>query len=460
MASFAHLAHGVSVGREDLPIPVELSGLGAAVVLILSFLGLAALWRRPQLQEPRERTVAQLPGRPLEILGGLVGLGLFGLLIYAGLAGVQNQQENITPVFVYVHFWVGLPLLSLFLGDVFRALNPWRALGRAAGWLGTRLVGGEAPAPLSYPGRLGRWPAALGILGFAWVELVAPWGQDPSALALCMLGYAAVMLVGMTLYGVEPWTRNADAFSVYFGLFAGLSALRWEAGRLQLRRPLAGVAQLVAIPGTVALLVVAIGTTSFDGFTGGPIWTGGDADGWQGLAVTLTDAFAGLGLPQDSALQLAFTVGLLLAVAVIGAFYRLGIAGVRTVDRARDAPALAGTFAHTLVPIALAYVVAHYFSLVAFTGQATAYLASDPLGTGADLFGTATATIDYTILSAAAIWYVQLGVLIVGHVAGLALAHDRALALYGDGRLATRSQLWMLTVMVGFTSLALYLLSA
>jgi hypothetical protein len=112
------------------------------------------------------------------------------------------------------------------------------------------------------------------------------------------------------------------------------------------------------------------------------------------------------------------------------------------------------------VPIALAYLLAHYFSLLAFTGQATAYLASDPLGTGADLFGTAAATIDYTILSASAIWYVQLGALILGHVAGLVLAHDRALALYGDNKVATRSQYWMLAVMVGFTSLALYLLSA
>ena len=460
MASFVQLAHGVSIGREDLTIPVELFNLGAAIVLILSFLGLAVLWRRPELQEPHERTVAQLPRRPLAILCGLVGLGLFGLLTYAGLAGAQNQQENITPTFVYVHFWVGIPLLSLFLGDVFGALNPWRALGRAAGWLGTRIVGGDAPPPLSYPQRLGRWPAVVGLLAFAWVELVASWGQDPSALALCMLGYAAVMLVGMTLFGIEPWTRNADAFSVYFGLFAALSPLRWEAGRLNVRRPLAGVAQLVALPGTVALLVVMIGSTTFDGFTGGPIWTGGDADGWQGLAVTFTDAFAGLGFAQDTALELAFTLGLALAVLAVGGFYRLGIAGVCTVDRTRPAPALAVTFAHTLVPIALAYLLAHYFSLLAFTGQATAYLASDPLGTGANLFGTATATIDYTILSASAIWYVQLGALIVGHVAGLVLAHDRALALYGDGSLATRSQYWMLAVMVGFTSLALYLLSA
>jgi hypothetical protein len=180
MASFVQFAHGVGIGREDLPIPVELFNLGAAVVLILSFLGLAVLWRRPQLQAPHERTVTRLPRRPLEVLGGLVGLGLFGLLVYAGLAGAQNQQENITPTFVYVHFWVGIPLLSLLLGDVFRAFNPWRALGRAAGWLGTRIVGGDAPPPLTYPQRLGRWPAAVGLLGFAWIELVAPGARIPA----------------------------------------------------------------------------------------------------------------------------------------------------------------------------------------------------------------------------------------------------------------------------------------
>ncbi len=112
------------------------------------------------------------------------------------------------------------------------------------------------------------------------------------------------------------------------------------------------------------------------------------------------------------------------------------------------------------MPIALAYVVAHYFSLLAYQGQAVAYLASDPLGDGSDLLGTASASIDYSIIDANGIWYVQVGALVLGHVAGLVLAHDRALALYRNGRDATRSQYWMLAVMVGFTSLGLWLLSA
>jgi hypothetical protein len=134
---------------------------------------------------------------------------------------------------------------------------------------------------------------------------------------------------------------------------------------------------------------------------------------------------------------------------------------MRSVDRDHLPAALARRFVHSLVPIAIAYVVAHYFSLLMYQGQAMAYLVSDPLGNGSDLFGTAARTIDYSLVSATGVWYVQVGALVLGHVAGLALAHDRALVVYDDDpRDATRSQYWMLAVMVAFTSLGLWLLSA
>ena len=114
---------------------------------------------------------------------------------------------------------------------------------------------------------------------------------------------------------------------------------------------------------------------------------------------------------------------------------------------------------HTLVPIALVYVAAHYLTFFLFEGQAVTYLASDPFGQGWDLFGTASAAIDYSLVGQTAAWYVQVGFVVAGHVAGLILAHDRALVLYGQAQLAVRSQYWMLGVMVGFTSLALWLLA-
>jgi hypothetical protein len=448
----AALAHGL-VGRTDLPIPRWLFAWGAAVVLVVSFVALATLWPTPRLERAREKPRLRVPAAALEPLCGLVGIAAFAVCIYAGFAGTQTPTANLLPTVIYVLFWVGLPFLSVLLGDVWAPFNPWRALARGVGWMAKRVGGGAMPEPLPYPERVGRWPAAAGIVAFAWVELVYANRDVPSTLAIMALAYAAVQLLGMSLYGVEPWTRRADAFSVYFNLLSRLSPLRWVRGRLSTRAPLAGVVALTPVAGTVALLCAMIGTTSFDGFSQGPTW--------NSIAPHLQRGFIDIGLNQEHALEAAFTVGLAGVLLAVGGLYRLGVTGMRGVGRRRrDVNELARAFVHSLVPIAFAYVVAHYFSLLAYQGQAAAFLVSDPLGNGSDLFGTAGSTIDYNVISATGIWYVQVGALVLGHAAGLTLAHDRALTMWSDAREAMRSQYWMLGVMVCFTSLGLWLLSA
>lgn len=448
----AALAHGL-VGREDLPIPKWLFGWAAAVVLVASFVGLAVLWPKPRLEQPSERRVAAIP-RVLDPLAGLIGVALFGLVLYAGFEGNQTPTNNFTPTFIYVLFWVGLAVLSPLFGDVFKAFNPWRAFARAVAWVAGKLSRGDLPAPMAYPAKLGRWPAALGILAFVWVELVYSAGDDPSNLAVLALVYAAVQLVGMSLYGIETWNRYGDGFGVYFGLFARISPLRWAREGLFVRKPLSGLTTLDVVPGTVALLCVIIGTTSFDGFSGGPAWST--------IVDGLIDFWRSVGFGQNTALELSLTVGLVAACLIVAGLYRLGVLGMQSVDPRDLTPTsvVAGRFAHSLVPIGLAYVIAHYFSLLAYDGQRIGYLMSDPLGTGENLFGTNTVTVDYTWISATQIWYVQVAALVIGHVAGLVLAHDRALVSFGDSRTATRSQYWMLAVMIAFTSLGLWLLSA
>jgi hypothetical protein len=308
------------------------------------------------------------------------------------------------------------------------------------------------PAPLAYPERLGRWPAAVGVLVFAWFELAYQGGDSPRVVALAAFGYSAVTFIGMAMYGVEPWIRRAETFSVYFNLFARLSPWERRERDIGLRPPLAGLAKLEALPGTTTLLAVMIGTVTFDGASEGPVW--------QAVGPPLQRMLAGVVLPPVVAGEVATTVGLLVAVGLILGLYRLGVAGARSVGGAHSADRLARAFAHSLVPIALVYAAAHYMTLLIFQGQALGYLASDPLGVGWNLFGTAELAIDYTVIGAAAVWYLQVGIVVAGHVAALVLAHDRALVLYdGQGRLAVRSQYWMLTVMVGFTCLALLLLS-
>lgn len=446
-------AHGL-VGRQDLPIPRWLFAWGAAAVLVISFVALATLWPKPRLERvppTAGRRLLAVPRRPAEIVCGTLGVLAFVAVVYAGFAGTQTETANLAPTSIYVIFWVGFPLLSLLFGDVFRAFNPWRAVGRVAGSLVQRFGGRATPEPLAYPERLGRWPAAVGIMVFAWVELVYSGRYDPSQLATMALAYAAFQLVGMSLYGVQTWTARADAFGVAFNLYGRIAPLHFEGGVLRTRPWLSGLPRLTAVPGTVALLCVMIGTTSFDGFSLGSTWSD--------LAPRLQDRFVDLGFSLEHALELAFTVGLVAVVLLVSGLYRIGIAGMRSVGGTSSGAELAGRFVHTLVPISLAYVIAHYVSSVLYQGQAMAYLISDPLGDGSDLFGTADRTIDYFI-SATGIWYVQVAALVLGHAAGLVLSHDRALVLYRRPRDATRSQYWMLAIMVGFTSLGLWLLSA
>jgi hypothetical protein len=443
-------AHGIGQ-RADLPIPEWLFGWGAALVLIVSFVALAILWPKPQLQEPHRTRVGRVPVF-VDVVCGAIGVALFGLAVYSGLAGTQTSSANLTPTLVYVVFWVGLVVGSVLFGDIFGAFSPWRSVARGVSWLSERF-GSRPPAAIPYPEWLGRWPAAVGIVAFAWLELAYQEGSDPSTLAVLAVAYALVQLAGMSFFGIDAWTKRADAFGVYFNLFARLSAWERDDDRvLYLRRPLSGVTSLDPVPGTVAVMCAAIGTTSFDGFSQGKTWAS--------LSEDLQQPFLDLGFSASTALELAATIGLVTAVFIVAGLFRLGIAGMHTVGKGHSTRELARDFAHTLAPIACAYVLAHYFSLLIFQGQAMAFLASDPLGDGSDIFGTASATIDYNAIRPQTIWYVQVGALVVGHVAGLILAHDKAIAIYKDPREATRSQYWMLMIMIGFTSLGLWLLSA
>jgi hypothetical protein len=444
------IAHGI-VGRADLPIPEALFGAAAAAVLVVSFLALAAGWSRPRLEDPPERPLVPVP-RLAEALAGLLGLAAFAVTVYAGLAGTESPQDNLAPTAVYVGVWLGVPFASLLLGDVFRAFSPWRAAGRAVGWVVARLSRGAPPEPLRYPDRLGHWPAAAGLFAFAVCELCWAAAGEPRTLAVLMLVYFAIQLVGMSLYGVEAWTRRADALGVWFSLVARLAPLDRRAdGRLVVRPPVAGAAAVVALPGTIALLLISIGSTGFDGAKEGPLVAG--------VVPDVQRAVADAGVSLGTALELTFAAGLLVSIAVVAAVWWLGMEGMPRAELRLGRAELARRFAHTLVPIAVAYVVAHYFSLLAYNGQDLWRLANDPLGDGSNLFGGAGAGIDYSVVSATGIWYVQVGALVTGHVAALVLAHDRALTVYGSARAAARSQIVMLALMVAFTTLGLWLLS-
>jgi hypothetical protein len=450
------------VGRQDLPIPEWLFAWGASLVLIVSFVALSVAWHRARFEDDGWRPLGPAVSRAVvnpvtETVAGLVGLFLLGVVVWSGLQGTEAPDRNFSVTFVFVTAWLGLVVASVLLGDVFRAFNPWRAVARASGGVFKLVAGQSPPPPLRYPERLGRWPAVVAILAFVWFELV--YGQSgfqtvgltPNSVAVATLAYTAYTFVAMALFGSERWLDRGEAFSVYFGMFSRLAPFEVREGRLGVRKWLAGTTSWVAAPGSVALVLLTIGATTFDGGSEGAL-----ADPISSVFDWLRDA----GLGPVAALRASNTLFLALTLAFVAGLFWAGIYGMHTVKAAFSTRRLGSLFAHAFIPIALAYLVAHYFSLVVFQEQAQfTYLLSDPLGEGKDYFGTAGGGIDYGLISATAVWYVQVAVLVIGHVTALVLGHDRAIKIYGDTRLAARSQYWMLALMVAFTSLGLYLLS-
>ncbi len=448
-------AHGLSGGRQ-LPIPEWLFGWAAAIVLVVSFVGLSVLWTRPRLEALANGRSVAVPvwlRRIGRVLLGTLGVALYGTTVWAGLSGTENVQANLAPTMVFVAFWVGIPVLSVFFGDVWRALSPWRAIADLSRWM-TRAAEADLPRPITWPARLGVWPAAAVLLAFGWLELAAGNRDDPALLGLVALLYGAVMLIGTGVFGTVFLDR-ADGFGRYFHLASTLSPVYWRDGRLGLRVPGSGLAQVTSTPGLPAVVLVLIGTTTFDGLSGGEAWTSNGA-----LGPALEDLFVDAGLTVNAAATAADTVGLALCVALVSTFVLLGISGMRRAARSGpSASELLHRFAPSFVPIALGYAIAHYIALLAINGQALGFLLSDPRGTGSDYFGTAGWGIDYGVLSPEATWYLQVLALVGGHVLGLIAAHDIALKTFRRPRTAARSQYWMLAVMVAFTSLGLWLLS-
>jgi hypothetical protein len=457
MFLFAHAL----VARQDLPIPAWLFAWAASVVLIVSFFALSAGWRTPRLEQDNWRPFGEglsraLLNRGTEVLAGAIGVFLLGVAVWSGLHGTEDPTTNFSLTFLFVTCWLGFPLFSVLVGDVFRPFNPWRAIGRVFGGA-FQAFAGQRAAHLAYPEWLGRWPAAAGLVAFVWLEIVygasgVSVGLTPHEAGIAALAYSGYTLAMMALFGAEEWASRGETFSVYFNMFSQLAPLEVRDGRLGRRRPFSAATRWATVPGSVAMVVASIATTSFDGAQEGAL-----KDAINSTFNRLVDAGASL----SNALRMTDSIYIAVCLLGVAALFLLGVQGMRTVRNAPPARRLRSGFAHTLIPIAFAYLVAHYFSLFVFQEQAQfTYLLSDPLGNGSDIFGTASRGIDYGLIGATGVWYVQVAALVTGHVCGLTMAHDRAIAWWEDYRQASRSQYWMLAVMVGFTCFGLYLLSS
>jgi len=423
-------------------------------VLVLSFLALGVLWKRPQLERraagrplsPGLERFVRSPG--LRAVLGLVSAGLLTLVFLTALIGEPSSAQNLAPTFVYVIFWLGLVPVQLLLGNVWPAVNPWLAIANGVVWVWARLGRTWTP-PLTYPERLGVWPAAFLLFCFAALELCYAEPASPRALALAIALYSYATWFGMAAYGRRTWAERGEAFTVYFGLLARIAPFGERDGRLVVRAPLSGLARRETTPGVLAFIAVMLGSVGFDGLSRSPFWQNlrADLEGPYLLDAPGTAELVATGLAL---------AGLVACILVVALAYLAAIRIARTM--VGEARPLAAEFVLSLVPIALVYAVAHYFTLLVIQGQYTLTLASDPFGYGWDLFGTVDYSPNIAPFSPNTVWYVQVGALVGGHVAGLAVAHDRAVTILGE-RDALRSQYAMLGLMVVYTVGGLWLLS-
>jgi hypothetical protein len=435
------LAHGVG-SREDLPIPYLFALIGAAFAVLASFLVLLLLWREPRLDpDGAGRPLPAGVQRALDSSLTRSALRALGLLAtsYVVLAMVFGHDDALNPTAatVYVLFWVGVPLLSLLLGPVWRLTNPIRTLQLVL----ARLVRADPVAGLApLPRWLGYWPAALSLLSFVWLELVPRESNTTlPTLRLYFACYLAVHLFAATYFG-SRWFDRGDGFEVFSSLLGRLSVIgRRGDGRLVVRNPLDGVAGIARAPGLFAIVGVLLGSTVFDSLSAHLAWID----------------FVSTG-PLPS--RVASTLGLVVTVAVVTAAFT-GASALTGVGAGRRPLDTAGEFAHTIVPIVAGYFIAHYWSLLVIVGQQAVIQLSDPLGTGANWLGTGGRAADPLLAGATTTAVIQVSAVVVGHVVGVVLAHDRAIALL-PRRHAVMGQIPLLVLMVAYTVTGLVLLFA
>lgn len=440
--------------RYDLPVPLGYFVVGAALTVALSLVVAAVFVREASRGEAEgARTVSLGPLLPLlHATGRVLGIVLLCAVVVAGLYGTRNPEMNLAPVLVWIIWWVGLSYAVACFGNFWPALDPWRTLfdgldalarrrGRAAG----------IALGMAWPARLGAWPAVFLLLLFVWLEVIYPRSALPSQLAWLALAWSALTLAGMVCFGRETWQRNADVFSIYFstlGRFAPVVA--GSDGRsITLRLPGRGLIVAGLDTAAMAAFVIAMLTTVlFDGL----LTT-------QGMVMVRHAVVAWFPVLANDQGYVLGTAGLVGVWLLFGGAFLLACAVTARLVPSQPTLAVASRFAATLVPIAIAYNVAHYFSYLVVHGQLLIPLLSDPLGLGWNLFGTARYFPDIAVIDARTTWQLAIGAIVAGHVISIWLAHRLALRVFGMPRRAVLATIPLTVLMVAYTAVSLLILA-
>lgn len=424
--------------------------VGATWALTFTFALVAFAWRRPRFDplkpaHPLPATLTTLvDSRVVRGIAAATALAFAGWVLLAGLWGPQTQANALPGVF-YVLLWVGLVAISLLIGPVWRVISPVRTVYLLLQRITPERLGRPR---LCYPDSWGYRPAAVGLFAFVWLELASP---NPAALPwvrIWLLGYAVVLLVGAWLCG-QRWFARVDPFGVYSMAVSRLAPFRRDpqTGRIGIGNPFDHLLSLPIRPGVVAVLAVLLGSTAFDSFSSSVTW--------RGFADRLAKAVHVV--PVSVSLSALRTIGLLVFIAVVATTFSLATRATGGVDR-EQRRALPGELAHSLIPIVVGYIFAHYLSYLVERGQQAVFALADPLGRGWNLLGLGQLHVAYVLsVHPTVLAVIKVSSVVTGHIVAVIAAHDKALRLLPAGHQLT-GQLTMMLVMVSYTFTGLYLL--
>lgn len=439
--------------RYDLPLPLGFYLAGAGLAVGLSFLGSFLLMRPGRL--PALSLDIPVPPAQVSRARGMIraiALLLLALVFVTGAFGPQAPTQNLATVLVWVIWWVGFSLFTALVVDLWSTGNPFRIL--VDGIL--RLTGlGQRERAL--PAAIG-WLAVAGLLFIAWLELVSDWSEDPRGLVVLIGIYTVGLFAGSALAGPQNWFATADPLTRLFTLLGHVAPVAVRPGGLRLRLPGSGLVGMPVDPAGAVFIICLIAIVLFDGLSETPFWAG--ILDWITRSQMLRPWLLELRGAGIDILKLIRSIGLLIMVSVaVLAYLGLTLAIWRSARGSQTPGRIFTGFAASLLPIAVAYHLAHYASYLALAGQLMLPIASDPLGLGWDLFGTANHRIDLGVIDARQVWWIAAAALVTGHGLSVFVAHAEALRLFADRRQAIRSQLPMMVFMVGLTSLSLWILA-
>lgn len=447
------LAHGAE-GGIVLLLPTGYYILGAAFTVLVTFLLISLLpdgWTRAIYRG--QWPVAKIPPPSAAMISCLSFLMLLSMVL-AGLFGTRDPLTNPLPAFIWTVFWVCLTILHGILGPIWQALNPWTGPLRVF----RRLTGsslGDVPIA-RLPRALGYAIAILQFFGFAWFELVDLAPSDPTRLAVAVSLYWLVNVTAMMLFGERDWCDRAEPFSIFFSLVGRCAPFGWqrdEDGRLHIALGWPGrfLFELPPLPTSGVLFVLlTLGTVSFDGLSRTFVWL-------AAIGVNPLD------FPGRSAIVTSSTLGILGTWAALSALFFASVCVGGLMSGERRFGLLAGRLVYSIIPISLAFQIAHYLTLVLVEAQNFLKALADPFARGWNLTGTRDLHVTTSFLnvydSVVLIFNTQTIAIALGHVIAVILAHALLLDLTDGKRRVFLAELPLASLMVFYTAFGLWLLS-